>query len=215
MDRSPKIIISASGMCEAGRIRHHLKHNLWDKNSSVVFVGYQAEGTLGRTLIEGAEEVKLFGETIKVAAEIHNLEGFSGHADKDGLLAWLSGFQKEPKQIFLVHGEMESKEAFAYTVREKFGYDPVVVRDISEFELESATMISMEETIKDVMEAESIDKLKLRVAGVQDMLNSLLKTPDAVTDSEVTPEKLSELKNLIVQLEKVAVNLGSAITDRT
>lgn len=215
MDSSPKIIISASGMCEAGRIRHHLKHNLWDEKSSVVFVGYQAEGTLGRALIEGAEEVTLFGEKIKVAAEIHNLEGFSGHADKDGLLAWLGGFQKEPKQIFLVHGEMESKEAFAYTVKEKFGYEPVVVRDISEFELESATMISMEETIKDVMEAESIDKLKLRVAGVQDILNSLLKTPDAVTDSEVSAEKLSELKNLIVQLEKDAVNLGSAITDRT
>ena len=131
------------------------------------------------------------------------------------MLAWLGGFQKEPKQIFLVHGEMESKEAFAYTVKEKFGYEPVVVRDISEFELESATMISMEETIKDVMEAESIDKLKLRVAGVQDILNSLLKTPDAVTDSEVSAEKLSELKNLVVQLEKDAVNLGSAITDRT
>ena len=214
MDRSPKIIISASGMCEAGRIRHHLKHNLWDRNSSIVFVGYQAEGTLGRALIEGIEEVTLFGEKIHVAAEIHNLEGFSGHADKDGLLAWLGGFQKAPRQIFLVHGEQESKEAFAYTVREKLGYDPVVITDISEFELETATMISMEETIKDVMEAESIDSLKLRVAGVQDILNAMLKTPEAVTDKEVSAEKLSEIKNLIVQLEKDAVNLGSAITDR-
>ena len=214
MDRSPKIIISASGMCEAGRIRHHLKHNLWDRNSSIVFVGYQAEGTLGRALIEGIEEVTLFGEKIHVAAEIHNLEGFSGHADKDGLLAWLGGFQKAPRQIFLVHGEQESKEAFAYTVREKLGYDPVVITDISEFELETATMVSMEETIKDVMEAESIDSLKLRVAGVQDILNAMLKTPEAVTDKEVSAEKLSEIKNLIVQLEKDAVNLGSAITDR-
>ena len=214
MDRSPKIIISASGMCEAGRIRHHLKHNLWDKNSSIVFVGYQAEGTLGRTLIEGIEEVTLFGEKIHVAAEIHNLEGFSGHADKDGLMAWLSGFEKAPKQIFLVHGEQESKEAFAFTVKEKLGYEPVVVREISEFELETATMISMEETIKDVMQAESIDSLKLRVAGVQDILNALLKTPDAVSDSEVSAEKLAELKNLIVSLEKNAVNLSSAITDR-
>lgn len=214
MDRTPKIIISASGMCEAGRIRHHLKHNLWDKNSSIVFVGYQAEGTLGRTLIEGIDEVTLFGEKIHVAAEIHNLEGFSGHADKDGLMAWLSGFEKAPKQIFLVHGEQESKDAFAYTVKEKLGYEPVVVREISEFELETATMISMEETIKDVMQAESIDSLKMRVAGVQDILNAMLKTPEAVTDSEVSAEKLAELKNLIVSLEKNAVNLSSAITDR-
>ena len=108
-DKSPKIIISASGMCEAGRIRHHLKHNLWDSRNSIVFVGYQAEGTLGRMLIEGAKEVKLFGETISVKAEIHNLEGFSGHADRKGLMDWLSGFRQEPEQIFLVHGELESK----------------------------------------------------------------------------------------------------------
>lgn len=156
MDHSPKIIISASGMCEAGRIRHHLKHNLWDKNSSIVFVGYQAEGTLGRTLIEGVDQVTLFGERIQVNAEIHNLEGFSGHADRDGLFNWISGFEKRPKQIFLVHGETESKEAFAYMLKEKLGYDPVIVREISEFELESATMISMDETIKDFIDRKSV-----------------------------------------------------------
>jgi len=215
MDHSPKIIISASGMCEAGRIRHHLKHNLWDKNSSIVFVGYQAEGTLGRTLIEGVDQVTLFGERIQVNAEIHNLEGFSGHADRDGLFNWISGFEKRPKQIFLVHGETESKEAFAYMLKEKLGYDPVIVREISEFELESATMISMDETIKDFMETESLDTLKLRVASVQDTLNALLKSPDTITNGDMTATKLSELKNLIVQLEKDAVNLGSAITDRT
>ena len=103
-DRKPKVIISASGMCEAGRIRHHLKHNLWDSRASIVFVGYQAEGTLGRRLVEGAQEVTLFGEKIKVNAQIHNLEGFSGHADRDGLLEWLGGFRQQPKHIFLVHG---------------------------------------------------------------------------------------------------------------
>ncbi|MCI7620075.1 MAG: MBL fold metallo-hydrolase, partial [Firmicutes bacterium] len=107
-DKTPKIIISASGMCEAGRIRHHLKHNLWDSRNSIIFVGYQAEGTLGRMLVEGAKEVKLFGETVMVGAEIYNLQGFSGHADQKGLLDWLGGFQVQPKQIFLVHGEEES-----------------------------------------------------------------------------------------------------------
>ncbi len=210
----PKVIISASGMCEAGRIRHHLKHNLYDKNSSIVFVGYQAEGTLGRTLVEGIDEVTLFGEKINVAAEIHNLEGFSGHADKDGLLDWIGSFEKKPKQVFLVHGEQESKDAFAFTLREKLGMDPVVVTDISEFELESGDMISMEETVKDVMDAESMDKLRLRVASVQDELNSLIKTQEAIPDREMSPEKLSEIKNLILSLEKDAVNLSSALTDR-
>lgn len=136
-DKTPKIIISASGMCEAGRIRHHLKHNLWDSRNSIIFVGYQAEGTLGRLLVEGATEVKLFGETISVGAQIHNLEGFSGHADQNGLLDWIGGFQVKPKQIFLVHGETESKMDFAKKISEQFGYDPVVIMQNSEFELET------------------------------------------------------------------------------
>ncbi|NLW03396.1 MAG: MBL fold metallo-hydrolase, partial [Clostridiaceae bacterium] len=112
-DPQPKIIISSSGMCEAGRIKHHLKHNLWNPRSSIVFVGYQAVGTLGRSIVDGAETVTIFGEKIQVDAEIYNLEGFSGHADRDGLLEWISGFRKKPARVFLVHGEEDSKEAFA------------------------------------------------------------------------------------------------------
>ena len=106
------VIISASGMCDAGRIRHHLKHNLWRRECSIVFVGYQAEGTLGRALIDGARKVKLFGEEIAVNAKIINLPGLSGHADRSGLLRWLHGFKEKPKKVILIHGDNEERESF-------------------------------------------------------------------------------------------------------
>lgn len=104
-ENTPKVIISASGMCEAGRIRHHLKHNLWRPECTVLFVGYQAIGTLGRAIVEGAKEVKLFGETIEIRAQIEKLVGMSGHADKGGLLQWIKGFETKPERVFVVHGE--------------------------------------------------------------------------------------------------------------
>ncbi|MBP2031708.1 metallo-beta-lactamase family protein [Clostridium algifaecis] len=107
------IIISASGMCEAGRIKHHLKHNLWRKESSIVFVGYQAEGTLGRKIIDGAKKVKIFGEEIAVNAKIFNLQGLSGHADKNGLFNWLSSFKSKPKKVILVHGDEKASKDFS------------------------------------------------------------------------------------------------------
>ncbi|MBR5925787.1 MAG: MBL fold metallo-hydrolase, partial [Firmicutes bacterium] len=137
VDPTPKIIISASGMCDAGRIRHHLKHNLWNPKNSIVFVGYQAEGSLGRRLVDGEKTVTLFGEEINVAAEVHNLEGFSGHADRDALYAWLCGFEKQPKNIFLVHGETASKEGFAKYVKENKGWDCTVSTGYDEFDLDA------------------------------------------------------------------------------
>ena len=118
-DRTPKVILSASGMCEAGRIRHHLKHNLWRPECTILFVGYQAVGTLGRTLIEGATAVKLFGETIEVQAEICQLTGMSGHADKDGLLHWVNAFAEKPKRVFVMHGEDEVENLFVNTLTEQ------------------------------------------------------------------------------------------------
>ena len=121
-DMSPKVIISASGMCEAGRIRHHLKHNLWRPECTVLFVGYQSEGSLGRQLLDGASAVKLFGETIEVRARICTIEGISGHADKKGLLHWVSGLKTPPRQIFVVHGDEDACEEFAKALREEKGY---------------------------------------------------------------------------------------------
>ena len=121
-DPTPKVIISASGMCDAGRIRHHLKHNLWREESTVLFVGYQAEGTLGRKLMEGADSVKIFSEEIAVNAEIGWLPGMSGHADRDGLLEWIGALRNKPKAVFVNHGEDQVCNIFADTLQEQLGY---------------------------------------------------------------------------------------------
>ena len=107
-------------MCEAGRIRHHLKHNLWKKENTIVFVGFQANGTLGRSLIEGVKNVKLFGESIRVKARIVNLDGISGHADQNGLLKWIEAFNKIPEHVFVVHGESSVCDSFASLIKEKY-----------------------------------------------------------------------------------------------
>ena len=116
----PKVIISASGMCEAGRIKHHLKHNLWRPECTVLIVGYQAYNTLGRSLIEGAEYCKLFGETIEIRAEIKQLQGISGHADKNGLLNWVKAFSPKPEMVFVVHGEDTVCDDFTACLNEEY-----------------------------------------------------------------------------------------------
>ena len=117
----PKIILSASGMADAGRILHHLKHNLWRKECSVVFAGFQAEGSLGRQIIDGAKKVKIMGETISVCAKIYNMKGFSAHADKEQLMAWYSGMQTTPKAFFVTHGEIDASLALADDLGRKLG----------------------------------------------------------------------------------------------
>ena len=120
LDPSPKVIISASGMCDAGRIRHHLKHNLWRPESAVVFVGFQSPGTLGRHLLDGAESVKMFGEEIAVRAKIVNFQGLSSHADRDHLLNWIDQFASaKPTHVFVVHGDREVAPAFAADLAER------------------------------------------------------------------------------------------------
>ena len=119
-DPRPKVIISASGMCDAGRIRHHLKHNLWDPKNLILFVGYQTAGTLGNSLLNGAKKAKLFGETIAVNAEIRSLHGTSGHADQQGLLNWVKGFSPCPHTIFVNHGDEEACETFADLLQTTF-----------------------------------------------------------------------------------------------
>lgn len=134
-DPEPKVIISASGMCEAGRIRHHLKHNLWRPECTVLFVGYQAVGTLGRALVEGANEVKLFGETVEVYAHIEQMVGLSGHADRKGLMAWASAFTNVPDRYFVVHGDDESVEALTGAIRTELNAEADAPYSGSRFDL--------------------------------------------------------------------------------
>lgn len=121
-NETPKVIISASGMCEAGRIRHHLKHNLWRRESTILFVGYQSVGTLGNKLLNGAEQVKLFGEEIQVNAHIEIMDGISGHADLGILLDWLGNLKEKPQQVFVNHGEDTVCDEFAKTIEEQLGF---------------------------------------------------------------------------------------------
>ncbi len=214
IDKEPKVIISASGMCEAGRIRHHLKHNLWDARNSIIFVGYQAEGTLGRCLIEGQKEVTLFGEKIQVNAKIYNLEGFSGHADMDGLIGWLKGFQKPPKQLFLVHGEPEVKIEFAKTIKERVGFDAIPVNVNSEYELQhSGEVVTMKEAIAEAVDERKINEARDNLYNVRRRLEDIIYNTDLSVDNTTDPEKLAKINNIILELEKSAINLGAVITE--
>jgi len=125
--KSGILVIAGSGMCEGGRIRHHFKHNLWRRECSVIFVGFQAEGTLGRKIVEGARSVKILGENVAVRASTYTINGFSAHADQEGLITWLSAFSNSP-EVFIVHGEKDVALSFSRLVRKKFGYKTHVPR---------------------------------------------------------------------------------------
>ena len=152
-DRTPKIILSASGMCEAGRIRHHLKHNLWRPESTILFVGYQSEGTVGRKLIDGADTVRLFGEEITVEARIESLAGISGHADREMMLQWLEAMPGKPRQVFVNHGDDQVTDHFAEAIRSRLnvpadapysgdGYDLLIGECIAKGRIVRATRLS-------------------------------------------------------------------------
>lgn len=138
------VILSASGMCDAGRIKHHLKHNLWRKESTVLFVGYQAPGTKGRKIMEGAKMVRIHGEDIAVRASIKHIDGFSAHADQEELLEWLGNFKKAPKKVFLVHGESDAAVTLAHLIEKKLRYSVAVPLWKEEFQLSPGLVVSRE-----------------------------------------------------------------------
>ncbi len=214
-NREPKVIISASGMCEAGRIKHHLKHNLWDARNSVIFVGYQAQGTLGRSLVEGAQEVKIFGEPIHVAAEIYDLKGFSGHADVDGLVDWLSAFTPKPAQVFLVHGEKESKLDFAKTVEDRLGISPVPIVEPSSADLSGRLTATNTREREELARLEELRAMRSRLSDIHHMIEHLLYTTELAADGSMRGERIQAINDILLSLEKDTMNLGSAVTDET
>ncbi|MDO5540318.1 MAG: MBL fold metallo-hydrolase [Eubacteriales bacterium] len=147
-NESPKVIISASGMCDAGRIKHHLKHNLWRAESTILFVGYQSVGTPGRTIADGAKKIKIFGEEIEIKAEIRTLAGISGHADREGLFRWISAFEKAPQKVFVIHGEDESCTAFTEKIKNELKLDAAAPYSGTEFDLASGTFIKETEPVR-------------------------------------------------------------------
>ena len=147
-NQKSKVIISASGMCEAGRIKHHLKHNLWREDSTILFVGYQAVGTPGRALLEGPQEIKLFGEPVHVAAKICRMPGISGHADVNGLVDWIKAFEVKPQKVFVTHGEDTVTELFAARLRDEMNYDAYAPFSGTEFDLAEGEFLYEAEGVK-------------------------------------------------------------------
>lgn len=147
-DQKPKVILSASGMCDAGRIKHHLKHNLWRPESTILFVGYQAAGTLGRAILDGATSVKLFGEEIEVKAEICRLPGISGHADNQGLMRWITSFKEKPSKVFVVHGEDTVCDIFTNRLQDELGLDAYAPYSGTVYDLAAGRFISQADPVR-------------------------------------------------------------------
>ena len=195
----PKVIISASGMATAGRVRHHLKHNLWDPKNSVIIVGYQAEGSTGRKLVEGAKKVSLLGEEIKVEANIYSLQGFSAHADRSMLLNWIGHFKKFPKKIFLVHGEEKAITALKSEIENKWQAN-VHVPDLGDsVELYAADTKFNDSPVKEYEQRhEELLHLTERVEGLLKETN----LDKDIYDKKFVKNNYDDLKDTLLNLEK-------------
>lgn len=198
-DASPKVILSASGMCDAGRVRHHLKHNLWHSKDTILFVGYQAEGTLGRALVEGAQHVRIFDEDIAVKAEIRILPGVSGHADKNGLLSWLSSISPRPAQVFVNHGDDESCSQFARCLQEEHGYSADAPYSGACYDLAAGAFIHVAQPVPRKHTDTARDPRA--VAALSQLENAVRNLLDVAQHAEGRPNK--ELKQMARQAQEL------------
>ena len=209
-DDRPAIILSASGMCEVGRIKHHLKHNLWNPKSTILFVGYQAQGTLGRTIVEGAKKVKIFGEEIAINARIEYIEGYSGHADQTWLLNFIYSFTNPPKHVFLVHGEPEGQEILKQKIEDTseckviipgFGDCYELTEDLPVLLEESTEIKQYRKEFKRLDLIERIEELKDNIADIEsEIMKQNIETED---------QGLKELEDRVKDIQKQILDLIS------
>ena len=202
-DSRPAIIISASGMCEVGRIKHHLKHNLWNPRNTILFVGYQAPGTLGRSIVDGAKKVKIFGEEIAVNARVEYIEGYSGHADQTWLLNFIYSFNNKPSHIFLVHGEPEGQEVLKEKIEENTECKVIIPEFADTYDLSSGEPVLQEETDeielykKEFKRLDLIDKIEELRENITDIENVVMKQNMDTNDKEI-----KDLENRVLDIQK-------------
>ncbi len=161
-----KIIISASGMCEGGRIQYHLRDHIWKEKSSIIFVGYQAEGTLGRKIVSGEKSLDIMEEMVDIKAEIYHLDGFSSHADQDELLWWLKGLKEKPKKLFIVHGEKHESESLAECVKQNLAFDTQIPAIGETFLIQDNKIIN-QGLIKDVNKESQLDEIVRDISKIR------------------------------------------------
>ncbi len=205
-DQTPSIIISASGMCEVGRIKHHLKHNLWNPKSTILFVGYQAPGTLGYNIVNGAKTVKIFGEEIAVNARIEYIEGYSGHADQELLMNSIYSYIKKPKHIFLVHGEPESQDVLADKIEEETKIGVTIPEFGETYELNDEIVMThkIERRVNKTIKSEVLQrlgKLKEELKDMEVYVNQDLQ------DDNLRDEDIFRINEKIKDLEKQILNV--------
>ena len=212
-DSTPSIIISASGMCEVGRIKHHLKHHLWNPDSTILFVGYQAVGTLGYSIVNGAKKVKIFGEEIAVNARVEYIEGYSGHADQEGLMNFIYSFINKPKNIFLVHGEAEAQNTLQEKIEKETGINVTVPEFGETYEI-SPVGENKEETIKMThkIERRVTSAIRREVIDRLQKLQDEIKDMDAyvrqdINDNQLKDEDIFRINEKVKELEKQIINV--------
>lgn len=197
------IIISASGMCDAGRIKHHLKHNLWRPESAVIFIGFQAEGTLGRRLLDGVKKLKIMGELINVAAKIHSLQGgFSAHADQTGLLNWVSSFSRKPQHIFVVHGEVSESAALADLLTKKTGIPTSIPKFSEEYLFKTSHPEYVDIGVTESRIASTFEKRQQLLTAIDRLAQRLPSLRSELLFEEYEDDELRELDDVIQTLEE-------------
>jgi metallo-beta-lactamase family protein len=198
----PAIVISASGMADAGRIKHHLKHNLWREGASIVFVGFQAQGTTGRKIVDGAEKVRIFHDDVTVKAKVYTINGFSAHAGQTQILDWLSHFENRAMQVFLVHGEYSAQQVLAGLIREKFGFEVLIPDYLEESTLRPGEILERvvypEKAAPHIDWAYLFDEMDTRLAQIRDR-QAKLKDRAWVEQTEIR-DRLLEFNRHLTEL---------------